>query len=160
MKKTIIALVAALGIFSTPAMAQSAFSGPRVEVNASTDDVTNTRDRSDISYGAAIGLDAPLTANTIVGVEATIDDAFDKSRVVGVSARAGVLLTDNVLAYGKVGYENFRSANYGSLDGLRLGAGLEANVRGPLFVKAEYRYSDLSKGVGRHGAVIGAGLRF
>lgn len=159
MMKIILAALA-LGAVATPALAQDNFTGPRVEVTAGLDDVTKARDVSDVIYGANVGLDAPLTGNVIVGVEASIDNVFNRDRTVGVAARAGVLVTDNVLLYGKAGYENFRSANYGKLDGLRLGAGIEAKITGPVYGKVEYRYSDLAKGVGRQGGFVGVGIRW
>ena len=33
-------------------------------------------------------------------------------------------------------------------------------VTGNVFAKAEYRYTDFDKGVGKHGALVGVGFRF
>jgi opacity protein-like surface antigen len=46
------------------------------------------------------------------------------------------------------------------LEGLNAGAGLEVKVSGPVFFKAEYRYTDFDDSVGRHSGLIGFGTRF
>ncbi len=159
LKKLLIAVIAALAI-TTPAVAQAAdFTGPRIEATASVVDVTKARDTTDISYGAVVGVDVAVADKVTLGVEASSDNPFDKNRTVGAAARLGYIVADNVLLFGKVGYDNYRNVGR-NLDGLRLGGGVEVNVSDNAFVKVEGRYADFEKGVGTAGALVGVGLRF
>lgn len=160
MKKFLITALAAAAI-STPAVAGD-FAGPRVEVTAGADDVKNGVDATDITYGAAIGYDLQF-GKVVAGVDATAANVFDKADL-GVGARLGYVLNENVLAFTRVGYTNLERAAIRnrsvSLDGLTLGGGLEVNLAGPVFAKAEYRYTDFDGKVGRHGGLVGVGFRF
>lgn len=153
--KYMIAAVAA--VTATPAMARD-FEGPRLEVTASAADVTKAPSASDVDYGVAVGFDKTF-GNFLVGVEASSDNPFDSDRTVGAAARLGYVASDNVLVYGKAGYENYR--NFGrDLDGLRLGGGVEVNVSSNSYVRGEVRYTDFERGVGRVGGQVAVGLRF
>lgn len=161
MKTIVMAAAAALALFATPAMANE-FTGVRAEVTAGFDDVTgapNADKSNTVTYGAGVGLDAELYDNVIVGVEATVDNVFSR-RNIGASARVGYVVADTVLVYGKVGYSNWQAVTSTELEGLRVGGGVEANLVGPVYAKAEYRYTDFDRGVGRHGGFVGVGLRF
>ena len=158
MKKYMIPLAAAAAVIATPAMA-SDFTGIRAEVTAGLDDVTRGVDPTKVTYGAAVGLDAELYKNIVVGAEATLDNVFDR-RNVGAAVRVGYVVADTALVYGKVGYANWKQTPTRALDGLRLGAGVEANVYKSVYAKAEYRYTDFERGVGQHGGLVGVGLRF
>lgn len=159
MKTFVFAAVAAVAAaFASPAMAAD-FVGPRLEVTAGADDVVGGVDTTDITYGAAVGFDVSPVKNVIVGIEADANNIADR-RDVGVAARAGYVVADDVLFYGKVGYANWKQTTSRALEGLRVGGGVEVNVTGPVFVKAEYRYTDFDKGVGKHGGLVGVGLRF
>lgn len=167
MKKIIYAAAAVLlaGFAATPALAAPRdFTGPRIEVTAGVNDVKNARDTDDVTYGAVVGIDAPVGDSFIVGVEAGADNIADRDRTIGVSARVGARLSDSVLAYAKAGYVNFKAIDFSgrdkALDGLRVGGGLEFALNDTLFTKVEYRYSDFSHGVGVHGGVVGLGVRF
>ena len=157
MKKfSFFAMIAAVAAsFATPAMAADpTFTGARIEVTAGVDDVTNARGTSDITYGAAVGLDAPVFGDVaVLGVEASVDNVFER-KDVAASVRLGIP-AGRVLPYVKAGYANFRDLN-----GVRVGGGLEYAVTNNLYSKAEYRYSDLENGVGRHQALVGLGIRF
>lgn len=161
MKKLIAIAALATAAVASPAMA-SDFAGPRIEVTAGVDDVTGGVDPTDIAYGAALGYDLQF-GKVVVGAEATAANVFDRADL-GAAARLGYVLNENVLAYTRVGYTNLeRPAVRGvtaKLDGLTVGGGLEVNVKGPVFAKAEYRYTDFEGKVGRHGAVVGVGVRF
>lgn len=161
MKKLIALAALATAAFTTPAMAQD-FSGPRVEVTAGADDVTGGVDATDIAYGAALGYDLQF-GKVVLGVEATAANVFDRADL-GAAARLGYTLNKNVLAYTRVGYTNLeRPAVRGvvaKLDGLTVGGGLEVKLIGSTFAKAEYRYTDFDGAVGRHGGLVGFGLRF
>jgi len=162
MKNFVIGATLALSaLVATPAMA-SDFAGPRVEVTAGADDVKNGVDTTDITYGAALGYDLQF-GKLVAGVDATAANVFDKADL-GVGARLGYVLNENVLAFTRVGYTNLeRPALRGralELEGLTLGGGLEVNVAGPVYGKVEYRYTDFDAGLGRHGALVGVGFRF
>ncbi len=157
MKSFAIVAAAAATFAATPAFAGD-FSGPRIEVTAGADDVTAGVDRTDVTYGAGVGYDLQL-GRLVAGVEAAVDNVFDR-RDIGVGARLGLVLNDNVLAYGKVGYANWSQVAGRSTDGLRLGGGLEVNVAGPVYGKVEYRYTDFDGATGKHGGLVGVGIRF
>ena len=158
MKKIALVMAAAAAFAAAPAMAGD-FTGVRAEVTAGIDDVTAGVDPTKVTYGAAAGLDAELYKNVIVGVEANVDNVFDR-RNIGASARLGYVVADTALVYGKVGYANWKQTTTRELEGLRLGAGVEANLYGPVYGKVEYRYTDFERGVGQHGGLVGVGVRF
>lgn len=161
--------LAALAFVATPAMAND-FAGPRVEVTAGADDVKNGVDATDITYGAALGFDLQF-GKVVAGVDATAANVFDKADL-GVGARLGYVLNENVLAFTRVGYTNLERPltctgtrtvvcrNTENAEGLAIGGGLEVNVAGPVYGKIEYRYTDFDAGVGRHGGLVGVGIRF
>lgn len=158
MKTLLISLATTIGLATaTPAVAQSAnanFTGPRIEASVGVDDLSRNIRSSDLNYGAAVGLDAPLGSHMTIGVEANLDNVFEREDF-GVSGRLGLALTNNILVYGNAGYTRFRA-----LDGVRVGGGVELSTGTPLYGKAEYRYSDLQANVGRHSGLLGIGLRF
>ena len=172
MKTIAMAAAAALAFAAAPAMAQD-FAGPRIEVTAGADDVTGGVDATDVVYGAALGYDLQL-GKLVVGAEATAANVFDRADL-GAAARLGYTLNKNVLAYTRVGYTNLERPqtctpgigtrpavcrNTPNLEGLTVGGGLEVKLTGPVFAKAEYRYSDFDGNAGRHGGLVGFGLRF
>lgn len=156
--KTLVMAAAALALFTTPAMANE-FTGVRAEVTTGLDDVTGGIDPTEVTYGVGVGVDAELYDNVVIGVEATVDNVFDR-RNVGASARVGYVVADSVLVYGKVGYANWKQTTTAELEGLRAGGGVEANLNGPLYGGVEYRYTNFENGVGQHGGLIRLGLRF
>ena len=156
MKKLIVAAAVALGLSAAPAMARD-FSGPRFEITAGADDVTNGVDPTDVTYGAALGYDLQF-GKVVVGAEATAANVFDRADL-GVGARLGYVVNDNVLAYARGGYTNLDLGRR-SVDGLTVGGGLEVNVVGPIYTGVEYRYTDFEGGLGRHGGLVKVGLRF
>ena len=156
MKKFIVATAIALGLSAAPAMA-SDFAGPRFEITAGADDVTGGIDPTDVTYGAALGYDLQF-GKVVVGAEATAANVFDRADL-GVGARLGYVVNENVLAYVRGGYSNL-DLGARSVDGATVGGGLEVNVAGPVFAKAEYRYTDFEGNLGRHGGLVGVGIRF
>jgi outer membrane immunogenic protein len=160
MKNIALAAVAAATFVATPAFATNPFTGVRAEVTAGLDDVTGARDRTNITYGAAAGLDAEIFPRVVIGAEATVDNVFEH-RNIGAGARLGYVLGDSVLVYTKAGWANLDPARNGvALDGFRLGGGIEARVVSNLYTKVEYRYTDLDGNVGQHQGLIGLGVRF
>lgn len=172
MKKYLAPLACAAAVVATPAMAND-FAGPRVEVNAGFDDVTGGVDTTDIAYGAALGYDLQF-GKVVLGAEGTVavNSNLEKPDL-GAAARLGYAVKQNVLVFGRAGYSNLERpltcttaripvcTKTPNLEGVTVGGGVEVNLAGPAFVKAEYRYTDFANsGVGRHGAVVGVGLRF
>ena len=157
MKKLIAFAALATAALSTPAMA-SEFAGPRIEVTAGADEVRNGVDPTDIAYGAALGYDLQF-GKVVVGAEATAANVFDRADL-GAAARLGYTLNKNVLAYGRVGYTKLERSATAKIDGLTVGGGLEVKLIGSTFAKAEYRYTDFDGNLGRHGGLVGFGLRF
>jgi outer membrane immunogenic protein len=157
MKKLIAIAALATAALSTPAMA-SEFAGPRIEVTAGADEVRNGVDATDIAYGAALGYDLQF-GKVVVGAEATAANVFDRADL-GAAARLGYTLNKNVLAYGRVGYTKLERSATAKVDGLTVGGGLEVKLIGSTFAKAEYRYTDFDGNLGRHGGLVGFGLRF
>lgn len=174
MKKILFVAAAAAALSATPAMAAD-FSGPRVEVTAGVDDVTGAVDTTDIAYGTVLGYDLQF-GKVVLGAEATaallVNSSLEKADL-GAAARLGVKATDNILVYGRVGYTNIERPqvctgtrtivcrNAPNLDGVTVGGGVETKLAESLFGKVEYRYTDFSNSaVGRHGVLVGLGLRF
>ena len=157
MKKLIAIAALATAALSTPAMA-SEFAGPRLEVTAGADEVRNGVDATDIAYGAALGYDLQF-GKVVVGAEATAANVFDRADF-GAAARLGYTLNKNVLAYTRVGYTKLERSATAKVDGLTVGGGLEVKLIGSTFAKAEYRYTDFDGNLGRHGGLVGFGLRF
>jgi outer membrane immunogenic protein len=156
MKKLLVIAAVAMAALTTPAMAQD-FAGPRIEVAVGADDVKNGVDTTDLVYGAALGYDIQH-GKFVFGVDASAANIFDDADL-GVGARAGYVVSENVLAYTRVGYTNLDLGRR-SVDGATIGGGFEVNVSDSLFVKAEYRYTDFDDNLGRHGGLVGLGVRF
>jgi outer membrane immunogenic protein len=191
----LVAVVATAGL-AGPALAQDAGSGAkssagfRVEgiVGLEATSFDSVRNADGALYGLGIGYD--LAAGRFrFGLEAEASDATSREcevfalntvcskagRDLYAGARAGFMVSDNVLLYGKAGYTNFRQSTrftptaggaaivvHPESDGLRLGAGTEIAVGARTFIKAEYRFSnyEASQSFDKHQGVIGFGLRF
>ena len=159
MKKIMIAAAIVSAAFAAPAVANENFAGARAEVTAGVDDAINNRDTTDVTYGATVGVDFPVGDKFTAGVEANVDNVFDR-RDVGASVRLGYVATPTVLLYGKAGYANYKDSFSRELDGLRAGGGVEVKVSKNTFTKVEYRYTDFEANAGKHGILIGLGIRF
>lgn len=170
-KTLVIAASVATAAIATPAMANNIkqddssvtvsspnnFGGVYGELTAGYDDVTGMRDTTNVTYGTSIGINIPV-GRVIVGAEANVDNVFDR-RDIGASARLGYAF-DRVMPYAKVGYANYNDALSRKLDGLRVGGGLEYNLSSHTYIKAEYRYTNFEKRVGKHAVLGGVGIRF
>jgi outer membrane immunogenic protein len=148
----------AIALTAAP-VAAAGFTGIRGEVTVGLDDAINAPDVTDVTYGATVGVDISPLSNVIVGVEANLDNVFDR-RNIGASARVGYVVRPDWLVYAKGGYTNYRDVTSQNLDGFRVGGGVEHNISARSFVRAEYRYSDFQGDTGAHGAVLGLGIRF
>jgi len=159
-----------------------------------------------VTYGVGAGFDAALGERLRGGIEAEVSDStakwdnnngvpntFNLGRVsadrdIYVGGRLGLLTSPDTMVYVKGGYTNARFGLQGTngtvirdqrldTDGYRVGAGIEHQLSGNAYVKAEYRYSNYSRGefdfngttpdssrfnidTDRHQVVVGAGLRF
>jgi len=175
--------------------------GSTVDID-NAEDIDQTID--DVAYGVGIGYDFDM-GNAVVGLEgewleseASTDYSTNGFDTFGVSninagrdlylgARAGFKVGPSTLLYAKGGYTNAKmnilatdnetdvKSNI-NLDGWRVGAGVEHQLAGNLFLKGEYRYSQYKEGeaeapsgfesdrfdvdLDRHQVMVGAGLRF
>lgn len=155
MKVLALTAITAMTLAATPAMAGD-FAGPRVEVTAGADDVSLI-DPTDVTYGTAVGYDVQV-GKVVVGVDASAANVFDRADL-GVGARVGYVMNENVLAFVRGGYTNLDLGRV-SVDGTTAGAGLEVNLAGPLFTGVEYRYTDFEAGLERHAGLVKIGFRF
>ena len=165
MKNFLIA-VGLAALMASPALAASNanFVGPRIEATAGVDDFHgNAQDRANITYGARVGVDAPLGSDLTVGVEAGVDNVFGSTREIGVAARVGYAVTDHVLAFGTGGYANYRNIDFSNreaaLNGFRVGGGLQLALTSHIFTGVEYRYTGLDHGVKKNSVNATLGIR-
>jgi outer membrane immunogenic protein len=129
--------------------------------------------------GAVLGIEGEASDSTAKECINSFAIAGDRlcsktGRDLYVGGRVGAVVGRSTLLYAKAGYTNARSeatynsnlagstivSSHDSLDGFRVGAGVEQAVGRKAFVKAEYRYSNYEQGVDRHQVVAGLGIRF
>jgi outer membrane immunogenic protein len=193
MRRVIFAALLAATL-ATPAFAQDSapFTGPRVEgiVGWDRPKVDDAGHDDGVTYGVGVGYDFQM-GGAVVGVEAEASDSttkecatevaavgdelcFKAKRDLYAGARAGAVIGERTLVYGKAGYTNARfgldyddggtgAGNFEegeNLDGVRAGAGVEHAIGPNSYVKTEYRYSNYENGVSRHQVVGGVGFRF
>lgn len=166
MKTLVLAAVAALAAMAAPASAQD-FTGARVGATVGYD---NVQGAEDVAYNAVVGYDLAVAPRATIGAEATLGDStvsaygIKASRDLGVSLRAGYVLTPRVLAFGKVGYANTRVEAFGThvnFEGVRFGGGLEFAATRNTYISAEYARTEYEAGLGgRDQALVGVGFRF
>jgi outer membrane immunogenic protein len=167
--RTILIAAAALAV-ATPAFAQDAapFTGARVGATLGYD---KTHGQDGLTYGGAIGYDLAVTPKITLGAETTLEDSRTKfagihaSRDLAVSARAGYVLTPQILAFAKVGYDTTRidvaGGGHTNLEGVRFGGGLEYAVTPHTYISAEYRRTEYEDNFGgRDAGIVGVGYRF
>jgi len=116
-------------------------------------------DRTDITYGAVVGVDAELYKNVIIGVAATVDNVCDRANL-GAEARVGLVVADKALVYATAGYENWKMTTTQSKDGLRVGGGVDYLLTDSLYVGAQYRYTDFNGVAGKHQGLVKVGFHF
>lgn len=131
------------------------------------------------SGGLVFGIDGEVSDSQLEDCAAGGIVAGDElcgrgGRDLYAGARVGAVVGSNALLYARAGYTNARvTAAYDhptnnaldlverdTLDGLRVGGGLELAIGSNSFVRAEYRYSNYEQGFERHQAVGGFGFRF
>ncbi len=168
----------ALAMAATPAFAQDSgdaekkFDGPYAAVIGGIEESgTSSFGNEGAFAGGAIGYDHQA-GNLVFGVDGEITASTterctgnfcDKSsRDLYAGGRIGYVVGGRTLLYAKGGYTNARIAGAlgPDLDGMRVGGGVEQNVGGRAFVRAEYRYSDYSRDGHKQQGTVGVGLRF
>jgi len=187
MKKLILAAVAALGIASSPALAQidgdfSGFKGAALTGYDNTDfgkvyigsDRFDLKNAQGLIYGATLGYDRQ-SGRFVYGVEleatdsaADVNDPFLGEIKLGrefyAGGRIGFVVDKHLMIYGKGGYADTRLRTVGfqsvGLDGFKLGGGVEYKFSDKVFARGEYRYSELDRGLKRNQGLAAVGLRF
>lgn len=157
MKNFVLAAAIVGALFATPAMA-TGFVGPRIEATAGYNGVNNVSSNHDFSYGASAGYDVKLAGPFTVGVQAGVDNVFDRADV-NVGARLGAILNDHALVFADAGYDNYRDLYAHNLNGLRVGGGVQLNVVGPFYTTVAYHHTDLG-GTHKNAVTGGVGIRF
>lgn len=165
----------ALAMAATPAFAQETqkFNGPYVAVIAGAEEAGNqSSGNTGAIGGAAIGYDH-RTGNVVFGIEGeALVSTTERcgggicnsaGRDLYAGGRIGYVVGGNTMVYAKAGYSNARVpltiGKYG-LEGVRVGGGVETNLTGNAFVRAEYRYTDYDADAHKHQGTVGVGLRF
>lgn len=186
MKIVAMGAVVAAAFVSTSASAQDivqTFNGPRIELRAGWDNpdiratiqdarnrVSQSADKSGVSYGGEIGYDFSPNNKLVIGAYAGLDGSTVKAcgelygddrlcvragRNITAGARVGAVLDEKFLIYGKGGYSNghvsvdyrdyefvLPDENVGrNLDGFHVGGGIEAAVGSGVYGRLEYVYT-------------------
>ena len=179
MKKILLATAASAAFLaSTPAFAQAAPVGPRVEAVIGYDKVKALGESDGgLLYGIGAGYDFAVAPTVSLGVDAEVSASTQKEGEAGASVEAGrdlyaglrasFAVTPSANLYVKGGYTNARfKADDGvdsfseNFDGFRLGAGGQVAVHGKAYVGGEYRYSNYQDGLKRHQLALTVGTRF
>lgn len=202
MKHAILAAIA-LAATATPAFAQDAqpFEGPfigasagwnRAEAAGRTEGgqpLDGEVARDSVVIGAFAGYDHKVVDRVVLGAEAGFSIALDDSsagRSAGnqitlderysfdLTARAGYLVTDDVLIYARGGYANSRvrteieqagsiATRSDNRDGWLVGGGAEYAISPNIRARVEYRYSDFGsdgRNSERHQTLVGVSYKF
>lgn len=123
--------------------------------------------KSDLAYGLITGIDLKVLPSFVIGVEGdmslsgndfnfsdgvTIFDSKAK-RTLGISGRAGFLMGDRFLVYGRAGYANARfrfsdglTTTRHNFDGFKYGGGLEIGLLPNLAIRGEYTHTNYNNG--------------
>lgn len=179
--KLALAAFAAVAVVASPASAQTALTGGRVEVLAGLDRV-NADDFHDsgLAYAINVGYDFAAGGNVSLGFDleagdstvtkklriGTVDTSIRAKRDLYAGARVNFGLDDKTIAYLKAGYSNAR-VSFGTivapnneLNGWRFGVGANRLIQGNVFLGGEYRYSNYEDGYARHQVLGSIGARF
>lgn len=181
----------------------TSFRGIRVEGQVGGDRFQSQGKHDDkLGYGGLVGFDGTLGDRFVVGAEGTFWRARGENCVAaglngsgtlcqksfeeyGVAVRAGVLVTPQLLVYGKGGFVNNeqrksftgsaipaaagggnRATGVGgyydhfNTDGYQVGGGVEYSLTDNFYVNGEYKFSQYSDHTSRQRALIGVGVRF
>ena len=153
MRKIVLPLLASLALAS-PALANET----RVETRGG---VIWSNGTSEDTWGAAVGYDFDLAPNTFAGLELSGDKigATGTKVAFGANGRLGVKAGTGTALYGTGGYS---TETCDTCKGQwNLGAGVEQNISGPFYVKAEYRHLfEKNLMPGADALAAGVGVRF
>ena len=181
-KMPLICLVLLLG--SGPVAAQ----GFRGDVHAGLDSLHADGDsQQGVTYGLSLSYDL-ARSGTLLGVQTDLDATDNRSCESGVlvagdraciagkrdtalSLRLGRAIGGTATVLATVGYANarlearyegagIRTTDHETLNGIRLGVQLAADIGRRLYAKIEYRYTNYEQGVSRNQGLAGLGLRF
>ncbi len=159
-----IALIAAAALALPAAASANDFTGPRVGVVAGASG--DNAGFNQFTYGVNGGYDLAVSKNIRVGAtveyvdsEALKGNISGRNAEVSVVGRVGYKVSDNVLAYGLVGYSALLKQNENNTvkkdrNGNRYGAGIEYAVGKNVYTGVEYRYSDYARGTDRKGNTL------
>ncbi|MEM9877778.1 MAG: porin family protein [Pseudomonadota bacterium] len=184
------ALVSAMLPLQAQAQSQQKFTGLRIQAHAGYDNLTASapgveRESIDsgVNYGGVIGYDF-ISAIWVIGIEAYGEKAaidrtemdgattarFTTGRDLGAGLRIGLPISSNILAFARGGYSNIQTdveftgglvaEASETLNGWRIGGGLEVYLSKSFFVSAEYRFTDYEGSLIRHNAIGSIGFRF
>lgn len=187
MNKILFAAAASAAVLATtPAVAQSAPAGVRVEGLFGIEGVLGYDkveglhdDDGDggVLYGVGVGYDLALTKNISLGVDAEATDSTQEEEGDDTSIKAGrdlyaggrvnFAISPKANLYLKGGYTKARlKGSEGAesfttnFDGYRVGGGGQYAVSGKAYVGAEYRYSNYEGSIQRHQVALTGGTRF
>jgi outer membrane immunogenic protein len=178
-KNLILATAAStLVLAASPALAQAAPAGGRVEALVGYDSVKALGDDDGgVLYGVGAGYDVPVGRTVSFGADVEASDSTQKKSAGTASVKSGrdlyaggrinLAISETANVYAKGGYTNARfKASDGvvsaseNLEGYRLGAGAQFALRGKSYIGGEYRYSDYEGGLKRHQVAATVGTRF
>ena len=179
-KKILYASAAAAAMLAaSPALAQAAPTGPRVEAVVGYDKVKiGGESDGGALFGIGAGYDFAVAPTVSLGVDVEASESTQKEgdediaqvkagRDLYAGLRASLAVTPNANLYVKGGYTNARfKATDGedtfaeNVDGYRLGAGGQVTVTSKAYVGGEYRYSNYEDGLKRHQLALTVGTRF
>jgi outer membrane immunogenic protein len=179
MSKFLFATAATVAFLAvTPAFAQTAPAGPRVEALVGYDKVKALGESDggalfgigagyDFAVGPKISLGADVEATESTQEESGGGAEVKAGRDLYAGGRVSFAVSPTANLYVKGGYTNARfkaddgidsfSENFG---GYRLGAGGQLAVHGKAYVGGEYRYSNYEDGLKRHQLALTVGSRF
>lgn len=153
MKKFILPLIASLAI-ATPALANEG----RAEVRGG---VIWSNGDSEATFGAALGYDFDLGANTFLGAEVSGDkiDASGTKVAWGFTGRAGIKAGEKTKLFAAGGYTTEPCDL--CEDSWHAGAGVEQSLGQRFYVKGEYRHNFVSSGLPDSDTLVaGVGIKF
>lgn len=183
MMRSVALAAAASLIVATPAFA-AADNGPYIGVGVTHDDINGTSAAKGLGIDgiggtAVVGFNYGL-GQMFAGAEANFDISGAKigdktngayaDHQFGIAARAGFRLNEGAAFYGLAGYQRGVASVFSggvkateARDGLRLGAGLEANVTDKVAVRVQYSHTHfyrastdpLNIGLANNQAVVG-----
>ena len=146
------------------APAPNPFTGLRVglEVGVVSDQAFGT-DKA--TYGATVGYDLQVAPSVVlgpvVGFTGLFQDEGTSVRELSAGARLGVRVASRTLVYGVASYSNLDADGVSSVDGYKLGLGVEQKLGRRVYAHVETRYADYQHlGDGLYQTVVGVSYRF